>query len=364
MAARPSGAGQRAVAGSPATGSVAPSLRRLEGAAPLGARARAHDADDELIVRAAAGVGRDDVREAVLRHGGAVAGGVRRTGYVVVRAPPARLRAAAAALRAEPAIAAVERNHLRRAAAAPDDLLYREGWNQRAHLGIVRLPSAWDAAKGSESVRIAVLDTGVDLDHPDLAPVLGEGFDAVEGDGVPDDDDGHGTFVAGVAAAATNNDRGVAGAAWRATVMPVKVLGADGYGTDADIAEGITWATDHGADVINLSFDGPEDGDVLRAAVGYARAHDVVVVAAAGNEGREAPSYPAAYEGVLAVSATSSSGDVTWYSNRGDWVDVAAPGHDLAGTAPVAGPAERYGLLSDLGGGGDREWRRGARTRA
>ena len=168
--------------------------------------------------------------------------------------------------------------------------------------------------------------------------------------GSPADDDGHGTFVAGVAAAATDNDRGVAGVAWGTRVMPVKVLGADGTGSDADIAEGIGWATEHGADVILLALGGPDDGAVLRSAIENARAQGVVVVAAAGNEGLERPEYPAAYPGVLAVSATNASGDVTWYSNRGDWIDVAAPGHDVAGTAPADGAVERYGLLSGTSG--------------
>jgi serine protease len=325
------------------------SLSELPAAQPALGRGRSEAAaPGRVLVRRAPGASVDRLRLAVQRHGGTLAGRVGATDYFVVRVrtDTERLRA----LSSEAAIAGAEPDHRRRAAAAPDDLLYRAGWNQRAHLGIVRVPQAWTATNPATGVRIGVLDTGVDLDHPDLAPALVGGFDAVEGDGIPDDDEGHGTFVAGVAAAATNNERGIAGVAWGAQVMPVKVLGADGTGTDSDIAEGITWAADHGADVIVLALSGPDDGAVLRSAVAYAQARDVAVVAAAGNEGLEQPQYPAAYPDVLAVSATNASGDVTWYSDRGSWVDVAAPGHDLAGTAMTDRPIERYGLLSGTSG--------------
>ena len=324
-------------------------LSELRAAQPaLGRSSAEHDTAGRVLVRPAPGTTVTELRTAVQSRGGSIVDRVGSTPYFAVRADSSgtTLRA----LRGDAAIAQAEADHRRRAAAAPDDLLYRAGWNQRAHLGAVRVPQAWATPDPARGVKVAVLDTGVDLDHTDLAPVLAGGFDAVEGDGLPDDDEGHGTFVAGVAAAATDNDRGVAGVAWGAQVMPVKVLGADGTGADSDIAEGVTWAADHGADVILLALSGPTNGAVLRSAVEYAQARDVAVIAAAGNDGLGQVQYPAAYPDVLAVSATNASGDVSWYSNRGDWIDLAAPGHDLAGTAMADGPAERYGLLSGTSG--------------
>src|SRR5207249_1118948 len=158
---------------------------------------------------------------------------------------------------------------------------------------------------------------------------IAPGLDVVNGDSYPSDDNGHGTMVAGIAAAAGNNALGTAGVAWDATILPVKVLNAQGSGTDADVATGITWAADQGASVINLSLGGPSPSPVLEDAVDYARSKGALVVCAAGNAGWERPMYPAAYAGALAVTATNWSDDVAWFSNWGSWVDLAAPGMSI-----------------------------------
>jgi hypothetical protein len=132
--------------------------------------------------------------------------------------------------------------------------------------------------------------------------------------------------VSGAAAAITNNSTGVAGAAWNASILPVKVLDSFGSGTDANIASGIAWAVNHGANIINLSLGGSADNPVLKSAVLNAITAGVVVVAAAGNNGANTPFYPAAYDGVIAVGATTATGDMAWFSNHGPWVDLAAPG--------------------------------------
>jgi serine protease len=240
-------------------------------------------------------------------------------------------------LNGDPSITSVSPNYVRRASAAPDDPLYTP--YQRQYAGTVRLPAAWDRTIGSRYVEIAVLDTGVDLDHPDLAAKLLPGWDAVNGDSVPADDNGHGTFVAGVAAGRTDNATGTAGVAWRSRIIPVKVLASNGSGNDADVVEGIQWAVAHGADVINLSLGGEGRSAAIDQWVDYALDHDVAVVAAAGNDGVDTPNYPAASPGVVSVGATDHGGQLAHFSNWGDTVDLVAPGMDVASTANGGGYA-------------------------
>jgi hypothetical protein len=259
-------------------------------------------------------------------------------GVAVVSSGDRDVHEVAQELRADPRVRSAVPDQVRRADWTPDDPGFTA---QERYLRAVRLPGAWDSTRGSRSVVIAVLDTGVDLDHPDLAAKLLPGFDAVEHDGVPDDDAGHGTFVAGVAAARTGNGTGVAGAAPRSRILPVKVLDSRGFGTDSSVVEGIQWAVTHGADVINLSLGGPRPSPALDQAVRYAVDHDVVVVAAAGNEGTIEPWYPAASPGAIGVGATDASGhELAWFSNAGASVDVVAPGMGI--TSTDAGPGADY----------------------
>ncbi len=246
----------------------------------------------------------------------------------------------AAELTAEPEVEAVEPNRVRSASRVPNDASYP---SQQPYLTRIGVPTAWDAADTGASTVVAVLDTGVDRDHPDLAPNLVAGRDIVNRDTDPGDDNGHGTAVAGVVGAVTGNGGGVAGVAWNAKIMPVKVLRADGTGFDADIASGIAWATDHGADIINMSLGGFGSSIALDQAVDYALAHDVIVVAAAGNESAGVPSFPAAIPGVLAVTATDAEGRFAWFSNHGPWVTLAAPGIGIVTTARAAGPTMAIG---------------------
>jgi subtilisin family serine protease len=240
-------------------------------------------------------------------------------------------------LHGDPSVTAVSPNYVRRASGTPDDPLYTP--YQRQYAGAVRLPAAWDRTIGSRYVEIAVLDTGIDLDHPDLKAKLLPGWDAVNGDSVPADDNGHGTFVAGVAAGRTDNGTGTAGVAWRSRIIPVKVLASNGSGTDADVVEGIQWAVAHGADVINLSLGGEGRSAAIDQWVDYALDHDVAVVAAAGNDGVDTPNYPAASPGVVSVGATDRTGQLAHFSNWGDTVDLVAPGMDIASTRNGGGYA-------------------------
>ncbi len=208
--------------------------------------------------------------------------------------------------------------------------------------------SAWDITTGNPSVKIAILDTGIDHDHEDLSAkvVVNQNFTDSSSS---DDFYGHGTHVAGIAAAATNNSIGVAGVGYNSQLMNVKVLNDSGSGAYSWIANGITWATDNGAKVINMSLGGSSGSTTLQNAVDYAVSHGVVVVAAAGNNGNTARSYPGYYSGAIAVAATDVNDAKASWSTYGSWVDVAAPGVDSFSTMPnhanTIGPTN-YGSLS------------------
>ncbi|HEY8178953.1 MAG TPA: S8 family peptidase [Candidatus Limnocylindria bacterium] len=204
----------------------------------------------------------------------------------------------------------------------PPDPLWGNQWEQRQ----VRAQKAWNLERGERTTIVAVVDTGVQLKHPDLAVRLVPGRDFVNNDATPADDNGHGTAVAGVIAA-TANSVGVAGMCSRCRIMPVKALAANGTGMWTVAAKGIVWAADHGADVINMSFGGPSGGPTLQNAIRYARNKGVVVVGAAGNFGSNATFYPAAFPEVMSVAA-STPDDLRYdFSNfSSSWVEVAAPG--------------------------------------
>jgi subtilisin family serine protease len=247
--------------------------------------------------------------------------------FHLVRAAEGRRDDAMASLRQEASVTAVERETI---VDGLDTVPNDPGWNAQWGLRAVGFPRAWDTTRGSEKIVVAVLDTGVDGSHPDLQGALAPGFDFVNLDTDPSDDHGHGTATAGIVAARGNNAIGLAGACWACVVLPVKVLDADGMGNTAAIAAGIIWATDRGARVINLSLGAPGTTDVLSEAVRYAASRGVVVVAAAGNSGSAIPFYPAAEPSVLAVAATNESDRLYTWSNHGAWVQVAAPGCNVA----------------------------------
>jgi subtilisin family serine protease len=215
----------------------------------------------------------------------------------------------------------------------------------------IKAPSAWEETKGTETVTIAIIDTGVDLLHPDLKNKMkSSGRDYINNDFDATDDHGHGTIVAGIAAAETNNNEGIAGVAWNCKILPVKVAGADGLGSEDKVADGIRWAVDNGAGVINISMGSVEPSLLIRDAVKYAYEKNVVVVVSAGN-GNGRVEYPAAYdEYVLAVAATDYDDNRTSWSSYGPEVDVAAPGEKVLGTYPTAlTPSEFFPYLPGTG---------------
>ena len=213
----------------------------------------------------------------------------------------------------------------------PNDPLFNRQWG----LDQINAPEAWPVTRGAGTT-IAIVDTGVDLRHPDLASKSLDGIDLVTPDACGQDEEGHGTHVAGIAAARTNNGVGVAGVAPDAQILPVRVLDAEGSGSDANVSQGIRQAADRGAQVINLSLGGdpvigelPMLNEELEAAVEYAFAKGSVVVAAAGNESLPLCSYPAAAPHAICVAANDSRGMPATYSNLpagGTTLAVRAPG--------------------------------------
>ncbi|GAB4431583.1 MAG: hypothetical protein Kow002_19810 [Anaerolineales bacterium] len=208
------------------------------------------------------------------------------------------------------------------------------GWANQYGLVNIRAPQGWDVTTGSTAVTIAIIDSGVDLAHPDLATKLVPGYDFVNNDAVPQDDYGHGTHVAGIAAASSDNGTGIAGVSWGARIMPVKVLNSAGSGTYLDVAQGITWAVDNGAQVLNLSLGGSAPSTLLQNAVNYAHTQGATIVAASGNYGSGSVLYPARYPHVIAVGAVDGSNVLASFSNYGVEIDLVAPGVSVYSTIP------------------------------
>jgi thermitase len=275
----------------------------------------------QILVKFKPGVSLPEAAEVHRQLGGHVKETIPDIGVQVVTVPKGQEMAKVKAYSANSEVAYAEPDFVAEAVGNPDDPWFTNQW------GMIKIqaPQAWDVTTGSPTINIAILDTGVDQDHPDLASKIISNIN-FSNSATADDIDGHGTHVAGIAAAVTNNGIGVAGLGYSSSIMNVKVLGDTGSGAYSWIASGIIWAADNGADVINLSLGGSSASSTLEAAVNYAWSKGVVVVAAAGNNGNSAPFYPAYYANCIAVAATNSKDELAGWSDYGGWVDVAAPG--------------------------------------
>ncbi|MEZ5543210.1 MAG: S8 family serine peptidase [Pseudomonadota bacterium] len=274
-------------------------------------------------------------------------------------------------LRQRPDVEFAEPNYLRRVTLAPGDTNYPLQW----HYPLINLPQAWDITTGTDTVVVAVIDTGILTAHPDLQGRIGPGYDfisdptnALDGDGIdPDPEDPgdggvagnssfHGTHVAGTIAAATDNSIGVAGTSWATTLMPLRTLGLNG-GTSYDIMQALLYAAglpnDSGgvpvqrADIVNLSLGGYSFSQSEQNVIDQVRGQGVMIVAAAGNDATSSLFYPASYNGVLSVSAVDINQQAAPYSNFGAAIDLAAPGGNTA--ADVNGDGYPDGVLSTSG---------------
>lgn len=286
--------------------------------------------------------------------------------YIVKVPKETDLKSMVKKLNEDPSVENAEPDYLAMTCVVPNDGLYERQWGLKR----IKCEEAWEHEKGNENVIIAIIDTGIEQNHPDLKDKLVPGYDMVdltdvppedgcvwEGDidtrdNNPEDENGHGTHCAGIAAASNDNNLGVAGVAWKCKIMPIRVLAnircgryVKGSGTFTDIADGIIWAADHGAHMISMSLGGmvPKSENppsVLKNAIDYANSNGCVIVASTGNNGinldeAEVYHYPSAHPEVLAVGAIDKNNRRPNFSNYGRQCDhVMAPGVDILSTYP------------------------------
>lgn len=297
---------------------------------------------DEVLITVAPGTSDAVIGQIAARVGGVVAGSIPGLDVYQIRLPApisssAQLAQVLADLKSFHEVLEAEPNVVEKGqAVTPSDPQF----TSQGALTKVRADEAWTIARGA--VTIAVVDSGADLDHPDLSSkiVKGKGFsgrDFVDNTFYPEDGFGHGTHVAGIAAAATNNSEGIAGVSWGSNILVVRVLDNTNSGTAANVAAGIKYAADQGARIINCSVGSTGGESVKCAAVSYAVDKGSMVVAAAGNNGNSTLFYPAACAGAIAVGNTTLEDTRRVNSNFGSWVDLAAPGTDILSTVPVGG---------------------------
>jgi len=330
-----------------------PLLAQSGSNAPLGSRS-VHPT--RLLVRTHDGVSENERRMAFERAGVVELRCLEGIGWSIVEVPDGRLWKKRGALESDPAVQDVCLDRGRRIAYTPNDPLWSSMW----HMMTIRADVAWDTTRGSASVRVAIIDTGIETSHGDLAANVwtnpGEtpgnlvdddsngyvddvnGYDFAYDDPVPDDVASHGTSVAGLVAAVQDNSLGVTGVAPLSQLVAVKAGDDTGFFYDSAIVPALVYCADMGFDVAVMSFSGDGVTPAERDAVRYASNAGMVLVAAAGNSNSVLPQYPAAYDEVIAVAATENSLDKrAFFTNHGSWTALSAPGRSLRTTATANG---------------------------
>ncbi|MEM0254287.1 MAG: S8 family serine peptidase [Candidatus Bathyarchaeia archaeon] len=291
--------------------------------------------DAELILRFKPGVRGDSGRRLLGALGLSVIDEIPQIRVLVIRVPGKALTQVINALRHNPMIDFVEENRRVLVEAIPNDPYYTKQW----HLAKIEAPVAWDISVGSENVVIAILDSGVDPNHPDLAAKLLQGYNFYDNNYNTSDVYGHGTAVAGVAAAITNNGLGVAGIAWQCLILPVRVTDPNGYTTFSLLSKGLVYAADYGAKVATISFR-IYGGSALSSAAKYFMDKGGLVVGAGGNTGEYCSDQDNPY--IISVSATTSTDTIASWSTYGPYIDLSAPGSSIYTTLRGGG----YGSVS------------------
>jgi subtilisin family serine protease len=318
---------------------------------------------NQVVVGFEEGVGSGEQRELVEAVGGRLERrmGFIRAGVVTVRERGLAVQTLIRRLAERRGVAYAEPDYLYRMTAEPDDPFYPSQYALAPDgAGSVNAPNAWNLRTSCS--KVAVLDTGTQYNHPDLSSNVWHNPDEIKGNGKDDDkngyvddyygvnlidgknsgvdDEGHGTHVSGIIAGRGNNNDGISGLCWSGSIIPVKFMDEDGSGAASDAADGIRYAVKEGARIINASFGASSKSSALSDAIDYAKSKGTLIIAAAGNDGRNndnRPTYPASYTqgNVIAVAAVTSNGFLASYSNYGEEsVDLAAPGDKILSTYP------------------------------
>ena len=294
----------------------------------------------ELLIQQTVKATKANIDKAIRASGGSILDEIPQIRVKRIRVPEKNFAKVKAALAKNPNFTFVEENFLAQEMIAPNDPRFPSQW----HHSKIITPSAWETSAGSDEIPIAILDSGIDPDHPDLAAKIMAGYNFVANNNDTHDPRGHGTAVAGSAGAIGNNAEGVAGIAWNNPLMPLVVTDpSTGRARYSNISRAIIYAVDHGAKVVNISISGSSSSSTLNSAVNYAWDHGVLVFTSAGNSNTSAPVYPAACTNSVAVGATDMSDNKASFSNYGDWIALTAPGVSILTTINGGGYGSKSG---------------------
>ena len=290
-------------------------------------------ATGQILVKFNPGTSADNIAGVLACHGDAIIGTIAGLDVDVVQVPVGQERARIADYQRESSVKYAEPDYILKATFVPNDPAFG---NPQWDMTLIKCDTAWDVTKGSRGVAVADLDTGIDLNHPEFLQKVVKYKNFTSTSLSVQDVNGHGTHTAGTIAAQTNNSLGISSVGFNTVLMVGKVLGDSGSGQLSWVANGITWAADNHAKVINMSLGSTSGSSTLQSAVDYAWAHGVVICAAAGNNNSSSAFYPAYYTNCIAVGATDINDRRASFSNWGSWVDVAAPGVNIYSTYPPA----------------------------